>query len=47
MTKTTMAEVKTSLKKVIKRYMTDKWFSRIVGSLGRSCVLRHLHSSYT
>lgn len=31
----------------VKRYMTDIWFSRIVGSLGRNCVLRHLHSPYT
>ena len=33
--------------KIMKRYMTDRWFSRIVGSLGRSYVLRHLHSTYT
>ena len=33
--------------KIMKRYMTDRWFSRIVGSLSRSYVLRHLHSTYT
>ena len=33
--------------KIMKRYLTDRWFSRIVGSLGRSYVLRHLHSTYT
>ena len=31
----------------VKRYMTDTWFSRIVGSLGRSYVLRRLHSTDT
>ena len=31
----------------VKRYMTDRWFSRIVGSLGRSHVLRHPGSTCT
>ena len=32
----------------VKRYMTDRWFSRIVGALGRSYVLyRHLRSTCT
>ena len=25
----------------VERYMTDRWFSRIVGALDRSYVLRH------
>ena len=29
----------------VKCYMTDRWFSRIVGSLGRSYVLRHPRST--
>ena len=35
----------------VKRYMTDgqmdRWFSRVVGSLGRSYVLRHTRHTYT
>ena len=31
----------------VKHYMTDKWFSGIVGSLGHSYVLRHPRSTYT
>ena len=31
----------------VKRYMLDSYFSRIVGSLGRSYVLRRLHSADT
>ena len=30
----------------VKRYLKDRWFSRIVGSLGRSEVLRHPRSTY-
>ena len=30
----------------VKRYLTDKLFSRIVGSLCRSYVLRHPRSTY-
>ena len=29
----------------VKCYMTDRWFSWIVGSLGRSYVLRHPRST--
>ena len=29
----------------VKSYMANRWFSRIVGSVGRSYVLRHPHST--
>ena len=32
-------------KRYVERYMTDRRFSRIVGSLDRSYVLRHLHGT--
>ena len=31
----------------VKRYMTDRWISWILGSLDRSYVLRHLHGTDT
>ena len=31
----------------VKRYMTDRWFFRIVGSLGGSNVLRHPRNACT
>ena len=31
----------------VKHCMTDRWFSRILGSLGRSYVLRHPRSTCT
>ena len=34
-------------KRYVERYMTDRRFSRIVGSLDRSYVLRHLHGTDT